>query len=164
MSELLPNFSKKIEVDTIIRDTFDKVVVLRFGRASDLTCLQQDHIVCLSTCIFSVHFNFGVSFSKSFFFFLNFTLFQIVVSHWYSFLRPQGMCLSLQLWRWLMLTRRTFMSMSSILTSLWYHLRCFFSMPITWKWIMGMVCSLLLYSFNVHTPSVLSMVGSFNKW
>ncbi|XP_068491479.1 uncharacterized protein [Phaseolus vulgaris] len=45
MSELLPNFSKKIEVDTIIRDTFDKVVVLRFGRASDLTCLQQDHIL-----------------------------------------------------------------------------------------------------------------------
>ncbi|QCE07836.1 U5 snRNP protein [Vigna unguiculata] len=45
MSELLTTLSKKIEVDTIIRDTFDKVVVLRFGRASDLTCLQQDHIL-----------------------------------------------------------------------------------------------------------------------
>jgi len=66
MSELLTTLSKKIEVDTIIRDTFDKVVVLRFGRASDLTCLQQDHIVCLSSCISSVHFNFVVSFSKSF--------------------------------------------------------------------------------------------------
>lgn len=81
MSELLTTLSKKIEVDTIIRDTFDKVVVLRFGRASDLTCLQQDHIVCLSSCIFSVDFNFVVSFSKPFvFFFLNFILFQIVVS------------------------------------------------------------------------------------
>ncbi|NP_001235730.1 uncharacterized protein LOC100306486 [Glycine max] len=45
MSDMLTTFTKKKEVDTIIRDTFDKVVVLRFGRASDLVCLQQDHIL-----------------------------------------------------------------------------------------------------------------------
>ncbi|TKY51709.1 Thioredoxin protein 4B [Spatholobus suberectus] len=48
MSHLLTTLSKKKEVDTIIRDTLEKVLVLRFGRASDLVCLQQDHIVCFA--------------------------------------------------------------------------------------------------------------------
>ena len=45
-SYLLTVLTKKQEVDTIIRDTIDKVLVLRFGRASDPVCLQLDDVVC----------------------------------------------------------------------------------------------------------------------
>ncbi|XP_027360188.1 thioredoxin-like protein 4B [Abrus precatorius] len=45
MNYLLTTLSKKIEVDSIIRDTIDKVLVLRFGRASDPVCLQLDQIL-----------------------------------------------------------------------------------------------------------------------
>ncbi|OMO74755.1 mRNA splicing factor, thioredoxin-like U5 snRNP [Corchorus capsularis] len=45
MSYLLQTLTKKREVDTIIRDTIDKVLVLRFGRASDAVCLQLDDIL-----------------------------------------------------------------------------------------------------------------------
>ena len=45
MSYLLPTLSRKKEVDAIIRDTIDKVLVLRFGRASDSVCLQLDDIL-----------------------------------------------------------------------------------------------------------------------
>ncbi|KAK6918571.1 Dim1 family, partial [Dillenia turbinata] len=46
MSELLLTMLKtKKEVDTIIRDTIDKVLVLRFGRSSDSVCLQLDNIL-----------------------------------------------------------------------------------------------------------------------
>ncbi|CAN0897857.1 Thioredoxin-like protein 4B [Linum grandiflorum] len=48
MSYLLPNLTKKKEIDSIIRDTIDKVLVLRFGRASDATCLQLDDILSKS--------------------------------------------------------------------------------------------------------------------
>ncbi|CAN1269778.1 Thioredoxin-like protein 4B [Linum perenne] len=48
MSYLLPNLTKKKEIDSIIRDTIDKVLVLRFGRASDCTCLQLDDILAKS--------------------------------------------------------------------------------------------------------------------
>ncbi|KAJ1686152.1 hypothetical protein LUZ63_017542 [Rhynchospora breviuscula] len=44
-SLLLPTLTTKREIDTIIRDTLDKVVVLRFGRASDASCLQLDDIL-----------------------------------------------------------------------------------------------------------------------
>ncbi|KAJ4795511.1 Thioredoxin-like protein 4B [Rhynchospora pubera] len=44
-SVLLPTLTTKREIDTIIRDTLDKVVVLRFGRASDASCLQLDDIL-----------------------------------------------------------------------------------------------------------------------
>ncbi|KAF9610874.1 hypothetical protein IFM89_025336 [Coptis chinensis] len=37
--------TKKKEVDSVIRDTIDKVLVLRFGKASDLVCLQLDDIL-----------------------------------------------------------------------------------------------------------------------
>jgi len=47
-------------------------VVLRFGRASDLTCLQQDHIVCLSGCIFSVRLIWVFLFQNQFFYFFKF--------------------------------------------------------------------------------------------
>ena len=45
-SYLLTVLTKKQEVDAIIKDTIDKVLVLRFGRASDPVCLQLDDIVC----------------------------------------------------------------------------------------------------------------------
>eukprot|EP01105_Mastigella_eilhardi_P024408 TRINITY_DN6363_c0_g1_i5.p2 TRINITY_DN6363_c0_g1~~TRINITY_DN6363_c0_g1_i5.p2 ORF type:complete len:163 (+),score=48.48 TRINITY_DN6363_c0_g1_i5:38-490(+) len=42
---LLRELRCKKEVDGAIRDTVDKVVVLRFGRASDAVCLQLDDIL-----------------------------------------------------------------------------------------------------------------------
>ncbi|XP_022857909.1 thioredoxin-like protein 4B [Olea europaea var. sylvestris] len=45
MEYLLPTLRKKQEVDAIIRDTIDKVLVLRFGRSSDAVCLQLDDIL-----------------------------------------------------------------------------------------------------------------------
>ncbi|KAI3919875.1 hypothetical protein MKW98_001131 [Papaver atlanticum] len=48
MSYLLTTLTKKREVDSIIRDTIDKVLVLRFGKASDAKCLQLDDILAKS--------------------------------------------------------------------------------------------------------------------
>lgn len=48
MSYVLETLSKKREIDSIIRDTIDKVLVLRFGRASDSVCLQLDDILAKS--------------------------------------------------------------------------------------------------------------------
>ncbi|KAK4743812.1 hypothetical protein SAY87_010124 [Trapa incisa] len=48
MSYLLPTLSKKAEVDSVIRDTIDKVLVLRFGRSSDAGCLQLDDTLAKS--------------------------------------------------------------------------------------------------------------------
>ncbi|GKC56318.1 thioredoxin-like protein 4B, partial [Tanacetum coccineum] len=45
MSQLLTTLTKKQEVDTIIRDTIDKLLVLRFGRSSDSVSLQLDDIL-----------------------------------------------------------------------------------------------------------------------
>ena len=42
---LLPTLTRKRDLDTIIRDTLDKVLVLRFGRASDRECTHLDEIV-----------------------------------------------------------------------------------------------------------------------
>ncbi|KAL0008856.1 hypothetical protein SO802_010358 [Lithocarpus litseifolius] len=47
-SYLLTVLTKKQEVDAIIRDTIDKVLVLRFGRASDPVCLQLDDVLSKS--------------------------------------------------------------------------------------------------------------------
>lgn len=149
MSYVLRTLSKKQEVDSIIRDTIDKVLVLRFGRASDSVCLQLDQIVCIAS--------HSSTLSISYFHLQNqifnrnpsiyyFHLCHIVVGC--SFLKQQGMCPSLQLWHWLMLTLRTFKSMSTTLTSLSYHLPSFSSMPITWKWTLGMnqcCCPLLCF-------------------
>lgn len=44
-SALLPTLRQKREVDAAIRDTLDKVLVLRFGRANDAACLHLDDIV-----------------------------------------------------------------------------------------------------------------------
>ena len=44
-SALLATLRLKSEVDTAIRDTLDKVLVLRFGRAIDAACLHLDDIV-----------------------------------------------------------------------------------------------------------------------
>jgi len=49
MSYLLKKLSSKQEIDDVIRSTEDLVLVLRFGRDSDLTCMQLDEIV--SCCI-----------------------------------------------------------------------------------------------------------------
>ncbi|KAJ4968803.1 hypothetical protein NE237_015504 [Protea cynaroides] len=48
MSFLLTTLTKKQEVDSIIRDTIDKVLDLRFGRASDADCHQLDDILAKS--------------------------------------------------------------------------------------------------------------------
>lgn len=42
---LLPQLETKAALDDAIRGTKDKVLVLRFGRAADLVCMQQDDIV-----------------------------------------------------------------------------------------------------------------------
>ncbi|WCJ38127.1 mRNA splicing factor thioredoxin-like U5 snRNP [Euphorbia peplus] len=48
MSYLLTTLTKKKEIDSIIRDTIDKVLVLRFGRSSDAVCLQLDDLLSKS--------------------------------------------------------------------------------------------------------------------
>jgi len=45
MSLLLRNLSTKPEIDSAIRKTADKVVVLRFGRENELVCMQLDEIL-----------------------------------------------------------------------------------------------------------------------
>ncbi|KAF3796164.1 Thioredoxin-like protein 4B [Nymphaea thermarum] len=49
MSYILTTLRTKHEVDNIIRDTIDKVLVLRFGRQSDIGCLQLDEIIAKSS-------------------------------------------------------------------------------------------------------------------
>ncbi|KAI3408955.1 uncharacterized protein J3R85_019971 [Psidium guajava] len=48
MAYLLNTLTRKLEVDSVVRDTIDKVLVLRFGRASDAVCLQLDDILAKS--------------------------------------------------------------------------------------------------------------------
>ena len=45
MAYVLPRLTTKKEVDTAIKSTVDKVLVLRFGRETDGVCLQLDEIV-----------------------------------------------------------------------------------------------------------------------
>ncbi|XP_033745428.1 thioredoxin-like protein 4B [Pecten maximus] len=45
MSFLLPSLNSKKDIDDVIRNTADKIVVLRFGRQYDVTCLQLDQIL-----------------------------------------------------------------------------------------------------------------------
>jgi hypothetical protein len=45
MSYVLRTLATKREVDEAIRNTDDLLLVLRFGRADDTTCLQLDEIV-----------------------------------------------------------------------------------------------------------------------
>lgn len=47
MSYLLTELKTKKEIDHVILNTIDKVLVLRFGRASDITCMQLDEIVSI---------------------------------------------------------------------------------------------------------------------
>ncbi|XP_074317254.1 uncharacterized protein LOC141653399 [Silene latifolia] len=48
MSYVMKTLTKKKEVDSMIRDTIDKVLVLRFGRPSDSSCLHLDDILAKS--------------------------------------------------------------------------------------------------------------------
>ncbi|XP_052065557.1 thioredoxin-like protein 4B [Mytilus californianus] len=45
MSFIIPQLLTKQEVDEVIRKTEDVVLVLRFGREKDVTCMQLDHIL-----------------------------------------------------------------------------------------------------------------------
>ncbi|KAJ9072275.1 Thioredoxin-like protein 4B [Entomophthora muscae] len=45
MSLFLSSLKTKAEIDQAILSTVDKVLVLRFGKASDLPCLQTDNIL-----------------------------------------------------------------------------------------------------------------------
>eukprot|EP00252_Welwitschia_mirabilis_P004394 TRINITY_DN1474_c0_g2_i3.p1 TRINITY_DN1474_c0_g2~~TRINITY_DN1474_c0_g2_i3.p1 ORF type:complete len:152 (-),score=21.73 TRINITY_DN1474_c0_g2_i3:79-534(-) len=45
MSYLLQTLSRKQDVDRLIRDTLDKVLILRFGRATDIVCMELDEIL-----------------------------------------------------------------------------------------------------------------------
>jgi hypothetical protein len=65
MSYMLTTLSQKREVDSIIRDTIDKVLVLRFGRGSDPICLHLDQIVCFPFLTF-----FSSCFSLNTYFFI----------------------------------------------------------------------------------------------
>lgn len=47
MSYLLNELKTKQEIDGAIMKTLDKVLVLRFGKANDLVCLQLDQIVSI---------------------------------------------------------------------------------------------------------------------
>ena len=45
MSLFLPALSSKEEVDAAVKGVAEKVLVLRFGRSEDSSCLQLDEIV-----------------------------------------------------------------------------------------------------------------------
>ena len=45
MSYVLPRLETKKDIDGAIKGTEDKVLVLRFGRESDIVCMQLDEIV-----------------------------------------------------------------------------------------------------------------------
>lgn len=45
MAYVLPRLLTKKDVDSAIKSTMDKVLVLRFGRETDAVCLQLDEIV-----------------------------------------------------------------------------------------------------------------------
>ena len=45
MSYILSKLESKKDVDSAIRSTEDKVLVLRFGRESDVDCMRLDDIV-----------------------------------------------------------------------------------------------------------------------
>ncbi|XP_050204390.1 uncharacterized protein LOC126654538 [Mercurialis annua] len=48
MSSELKTVRKKKDIDSIVRDTIDKVLVLRFGRSSDVVCLHLDDLLSKS--------------------------------------------------------------------------------------------------------------------
>ncbi|KAL1922780.1 uncharacterized protein VTP21DRAFT_9156 [Calcarisporiella thermophila] len=43
--EILPRLTSRNEVNAVIRNTEDKVVVLRFGRTDDKVCMELDYIL-----------------------------------------------------------------------------------------------------------------------
>ena len=45
MSIFLPKLSTKSAIDDVIKTTEDVVLVLRFGRETDTSCMQLDEIV-----------------------------------------------------------------------------------------------------------------------
>jgi hypothetical protein len=68
MSYLLETLTKKEEIDNLIRNTIDKVLVLRIGRASDIVCMQLDEIVSFGFFPCAIQFHlFAQSISRSIF-------------------------------------------------------------------------------------------------
>ncbi len=51
MSVPLQKLTTKVEVDSVIQKTEDLVLVLRFGRDTDLTCMQLDDIVSVTSVL-----------------------------------------------------------------------------------------------------------------
>jgi len=47
MSFLLQTLTRNQDVDKLVTDTLDKLLVLRFGRATDVVCMQLGEIVLL---------------------------------------------------------------------------------------------------------------------
>ena len=45
----LKNLTEKEEIDHVILNTVDKVLLLRFGRITDATCMEVDDIVSTSS-------------------------------------------------------------------------------------------------------------------
>ena len=50
MAYVLPRLETKKEVDGAIKNTEDKVLLLRFGREADSVCMQLDEIVSGPPC------------------------------------------------------------------------------------------------------------------
>lgn len=156
MSYLLTTLTKKKEIDTIIRDTIDKVLVLRFGRATDALCLQLDDIVLslplFYLCLFSPFFFFfgfpnGIVYSIT-----N----KIIIT--YSLQNHHVMFQSLPMWHSWTLTPRMFRFTSSTSILLWFHQLFSSSMLIIWRWILGgSLCFLLSHSlcFNLHVKGTI---------
>lgn len=51
MSYVLTTLTKKEEIDSLIKNTIDKLLVLRFGKSSDFVCLQLDDIVIIHSLL-----------------------------------------------------------------------------------------------------------------
>jgi len=86
MSYMLGQLTRKEEVDNVIQGTLDKVVVLRFGRETDMTCLKHDDIVRVLLQYLHLHSHSTLSLSLSisyilFLFFLFSLLLSAFVSH-----------------------------------------------------------------------------------
>jgi hypothetical protein len=61
MSYLLQHLETKSAIDEAIRGIKDKVLILRFGRASDIVCMQLDDIVSVFYLIFCLFVKMSIT-------------------------------------------------------------------------------------------------------